>query len=50
MNRFDEAVTRADDAHRLDMRERSERFRQAIEYARAGIDPDMPLFSGVRGG
>lgn len=47
MNRFDEAVSRADDAHKADMRERSERFRQAIEYARAGVDPEMPLFTGM---
>lgn len=47
MNRFDEAVTAAEEKHREAMRLGSADLAQAIHYARQGIDPQMPLFSGM---
>jgi hypothetical protein len=47
MNRYDEAISAADDKLRKDWERGSAELLQAIRYAREGIDPQMPLFSWV---
>lgn len=44
MNRFDQAVTRAEEAHRRYMRDASDELLERIRAAREGREPGSPQF------
>lgn len=44
MNRFDQAVTRAEEAHRQYMKDASDQLLERIRAAREGREPGSPQF------